>query len=98
MDAYLPVSARPLLPPVITGVILLLILTILRGIAWVLSSNHQCKGRNNDADYNTPGEAIASRLAHIGEDTFRWTGAAAALVFAAMCLWAFIAFVTSRRD
>lgn len=34
------------------------------------------RGRRNDAACSTPGGAIASRLAHIG-DLFRWTGSAA---------------------
>lgn len=77
--------------------VLLVILVILRGVGWVFSSSHQCKGRNNSADYNTPGEAIASRLAHIGEDVYRWTGSAAAVVFVGMCVWATVALVASRR-
>ncbi|MEU5921456.1 hypothetical protein [Streptomyces sp. NPDC047141] len=97
MDAYLHAPGRTLLPPVITGMVLLVILAILRGVGWLFSSNHQCKGRNNDADYNTPGEAIAAGLAHIGEDVYRWTGLAAVVVFASMCGWATIAFVVGRR-
>ncbi|MEU0398759.1 hypothetical protein ABZ318_00620 [Streptomyces sp. NPDC006197] len=77
--------------------VLLVILAILRGVGWLLSSNHHCKGRNNAADYNTPGEAIAAGLAHVGEDVYRWTGPAAVVVFAGMCGWATIAFVAGRR-
>ncbi|MFI8420864.1 hypothetical protein [Streptomyces sp. NPDC085460] len=76
--------------------ILFLLLGILRGLAWLLFSHHRCKGRNNSADYNTPGEGIASGLAHIGEDVFRWTGPAAFVVFVAVCVWGFIAFAAGR--
>ncbi|MCZ0983399.1 hypothetical protein O1L60_41975 [Streptomyces diastatochromogenes] len=77
--------------------VLLVILAILRGIGWLFSSGHQCKGRNNDADYNTPGEGLAAGLAHLGEDVYRWTGPAAAVVLAGICAWAMIAFVAGRQ-
>ncbi|MGA5065134.1 hypothetical protein ACPB9E_15385 [Streptomyces exfoliatus] len=70
---------------------------ILRGVGWLFFSNHQCQGRNNDADYNTPGEGIASGLAHIGEDVYSWTGPAAAVVLVGVCVWATIAFMAGRR-
>ncbi|MFD3532612.1 hypothetical protein [Streptomyces sp. NPDC058664] len=97
MDAYAHAPGRVLLPPIITGTALLIILVIFGGVGWLSSSSHQCKGRNNDADYNTPGEAISSRLAHIGEDAHRWTGSAAVVVFVDMCVWATIAFMANRR-
>ncbi|MFE5594573.1 hypothetical protein [Streptomyces sp. NPDC056549] len=77
--------------------VLLVILAALRGIGWLFSSSHQCKGRNNDADYNTPGEAIASRAGHIGEDVYRWTGSAAVVVLVGMSGWVAIAFIARRR-
>ncbi|MFI8423486.1 hypothetical protein [Streptomyces sp. NPDC085479] len=76
--------------------VLLGILAVIRGVGWLFSSSHQCKGRNNDADYNTPGEAIASGLAHIGEDVYRWTGSAAVVVIVGMCGWGVIAFIAGR--
>jgi len=97
MDASSPVPDPLLLPPVITGLVLLLVLVVLRGVGLVLFSRHRCKGRNISADSDTPGEAIASRLAHIGEDLFRWTGRAAALVFVATALWALTVHVVGRR-
>ncbi|MFD9034529.1 hypothetical protein ACFVZW_25840 [Streptomyces sp. NPDC059567] len=80
-----------------TGMVLLIILGMLRGVAWLLFSSHDCKGRTNDGDYNTPGEGIASGLAHLGEDVYRWTGLAAAVVFAGMSVWASVAIVATRR-
>ncbi|BAU87564.1 hypothetical protein SLA_6698 [Streptomyces laurentii] len=85
------------MPPLITGLILLVALAILRGLGRLFSSNHRCKGRNNGADYNTPGDAIASRLAHIGEDLYRWTGKAAVVPLGGMCVWAAVAFTVGRR-
>lgn len=97
MDSYSHATGRALLPPVITGMVLLVILGMLRGVCWLLFSSHDCKGRTNDADYNTPGEGIAAGLAHLGEDVYRWTGPAAAVVFVGMSVWATVAIVAARR-
>ncbi|MGW6535486.1 hypothetical protein ACWGBV_01725 [Streptomyces sp. NPDC055051] len=96
MDASSPVTADPSLPPVITGLVVLGLLAILRAAAWLLFSSHHCKGRNNSGDYNTPGEGIVSALAHLGEDVYRWTGEAAALVFVALAVWCLIGFAAGH--
>jgi hypothetical protein len=97
VDLYAHAAGRTLLPPLLTGLILLVTLAILRGLGWLFPSNHHCKGRNNGADYNTPGDAIISRLAHIGEDLYRWTGTAAVVVLGGTCVWAAVVFMAGRR-
>ncbi|GHJ91230.1 hypothetical protein SNE510_07490 [Streptomyces sp. NE5-10] len=97
MDASPPAPDPLLLPPVITGPVPLLVLVVPRSVGPVLFSRHRRKGRNISADSPTPGEAIASRLAHIGEELFRRTGRAAAPVLAATGRWALTVHVVGRQ-
>jgi hypothetical protein len=97
VDSYSHATGRALIPPMISGVVLLVILGMLRGVCWLLFSSHECKGRTNGADDNTPGEGIAAGLAHLGGDVDRWTGLAAAVVFVGMSVWATVAIAATRR-
>ncbi|MEF3119254.1 hypothetical protein [Streptomyces chrestomyceticus] len=87
---------KRLWPVFTTGLVLLLLTSLVRGVCWVLASDHMQSG-HHDGDNNTPGEAIGADLQHKAWSIYQGTGTAALVIVGVTVLWTVIVVCINRR-
>lgn len=87
---------KRLWPVFTTGLALLLLTSLVRGVCWVLASDHMQSG-HHDGDNNTPGEAIGASLRHKAWSVYQGTATAALAIVGVTVLWAAIVVWVNRR-
>ncbi|WP_125521513.1 hypothetical protein [Streptomyces sp. WAC 06783] len=87
---------KRLWPAFSTGLALLLLTALVRGVCWVLAYDHMQSG-HHEGDNNTPGEAIAADLRHKAWSVYQGTTTAAMIIIVVTVLWAAIIVWMNRR-